>query len=272
MSNTICLAIPHTPWVPERVESMNRLYNQLAGPGPVRAFMDVPYAEFREKAPISKWARDLWAWQVAQNTDWCMQLQDDTTVAPRFWPKLQAMLASLPQDAGIIGLAATHPLAMEIARRGHRWYRTDAMLIGWAWVIRRPVLQHFLSVVTDKPFKCEDEQLGQFADHYGYKVWHPCPTLVDHDTSIASTYQNDAHSTRRPQVTWRDYGGASMEDPTWWAPGGLPEILPMPPQRMCCLCLEYPEVMHSTKTNMGICGVCIGKFIGFQFQPSIPTA
>jgi len=266
----VALAVPHTPWVPERAASMLRLRDALQEGG--GEGLRVYYREFTERKKINLWARDMWEWLAHQPVEWCVQLQDDVMIAPRFWDHLRAMLSALPDEAGIIGLASTHPMAPEMARRGHRWYRTPAMLVGWAWAIRRPVLRHFLSTLTDEPFKCEDAKMGQYAACYGHDVWHPCPTIVDHDTTIKSTYANDQHSTRRPQCTWRDYGEASMSDPSWWSPSGMPECLPMPPQRMCCLCLEHSEVMHSMKTNLGVCGVCIGNFIGLQFQPDIPTA
>jgi hypothetical protein len=37
-------------------------------------------------------------------------------------------------------------------------------------------------------------------------VWHPTPTIIDHDVDLKSTYGNDRHLYRRPQVTWEDMG------------------------------------------------------------------
>lgn len=296
VSTTIALAIPNTPWVPERAASMGRLREDLgiiqhgdmgedgcSGITPLEdgwcaraeassAGLD-HYREFTDKAPNWVWSVDLWKWLISTGAGWGLQLQDDTMTAPCFWPAIRAMLSSLPTEAEIVGLSSVHPMAMEMARRGHRWYRTTHLVVGWAYAVRIPTLAEFLTrrdALIEKHGKgCEDVLLGQFAAESEKNVWHPCPTIVDHDTSIPSSYQNDHHSTRRPQVTWRDYGEGSMTDTSWWKPSGLPQILPMPPQRVCWFCLER-GIKAESRTGAGICGVCLGACIGSFLQGGTP--
>lgn len=266
----IALAIPHTPWVPARVESMTRLRSQL-GYEPVDASWPLggpdEYREFTDKEPNWVWSVKLWQWLHDTGAEWCLQLQDDVEVAPCFWPALRAALAALPADAQVVGLSAVHPLSLEIARQGHRWHRTPGMLVGWAYVLRRDFLGRVLAARTagggNPP--CEDVILGQFAQMSG-GVWHPTPTLCDHDTSIPSSYANDHHSHRRPQVTWRGYQEADLVSPEWWAPPQIVPTLPMPAQRECWFCLENPIMGASGKTGAGICGQCLGAILGMTLQ------
>jgi len=244
---------------------MARLKAQLDVP----AWSDRIYHEFTDRAPNWVWSVELWQWLYDTGAEWCMQLQDDVVAAPCFWPALRAMLSSLPEDADIIGLSAVHPMATEWARRGHRWYKTDCLLVGWAYVIRREAMGIFLDQRADLTRRygkaCEDVLLGQFARETERGVWHPCPTIVDHDTSIPSSYQNDDHSTRRPQVTWRDYGEGSLTDPTWWKPGAKTATLPMPSQRLCWMC-QAEDIRAQSSNGVGICGKCIGACLGSFMQ------
>ena len=277
---TIALGIPHTPWVPARVESMARLRGELeihehddtndesgypacSGTEALEKGMCGPplgpahYREFTDRAPNNVWAEALWTWLHETGADWCLQLQDDVMVAPCFWPAIRAMLSALPPDADIVGLTSTHPMAPDVAKRGHRWYRTEANLVGWAYCIRREALGEFLEGRAQLPPKFreqnEDEQIAEWARVSGRGVWHPVPAIIDHDTSIPSSYKNDAHSHRRPQVTWRTYDERELTDPTWWIPSGTPELLAMPPQFECWACgkeaapLRFPNGLRLGK-------------------------
>ena len=252
--STIALAIPHTPWVPARVESMARLREAAGllgdfGDGTRADF----YREFTDRAPNNVWAEALWRWLAETGADWCLQLQDDVMVAPCFWPALRAMLAAVPDDVDVIGLTSTHPMTHNIAKRGHRWYRTPGNLVGWAYCIRRVALVEFLEGRAQLPDafrkQNEDEQIAQWAEKSGRGVWHPVPAIVDHDTSIPSSYANDGHSHRRPQVTWRTFDERELTDPTWWKPSGTPEMLAMPPQFECWGCGAEP---HAVKFPSGV--------------------
>ena len=259
----IALAIPHTDWVPARAASMARLRAQLGQ-------VDGPYREFTDRAPNHVWSVALWTWLYESGAEWGLQLQDDVMVAPCFWPALRASLSALPPAAEVVGLTSLHPSSREIARRGHRWYRTDANLVGWAYAVRHDALGAFLRdrERMGESFRQqnEDEQLGLWAGQTKRTVWHPVPTLCDHDTSIPSTYANDFHSHRRPQVTWREFGEASLTDPTWWTPSGVPEKLAAPMQRVCWWCAEHQAVARSATTGAEICGMCLGMILGSQIH------
>jgi hypothetical protein len=261
---TIALAIPTSAgWVPERAESMARLREALYITGNRVAPRDTldHYREFTDRAPNAVWCEALWTWLHETGADWCLQLQDDVMVAPCFWPALRAMLSALPPEADIVGLTSTHPMTPDVARRGHRWYRTPGNLVGWAYCIRREALGEFLTARAALPEtfrkKNEDEQLAEFAMRTQRGVYHPVPSIVDHDTSIPSSYANDKHSHRRPQVTWRTFTEQELTDPTWWKPSGEPEMLPMPPQFECWWCGKGQAVARSGVSGALICRTCI---------------
>lgn len=242
---TIALAVPHTPWVPERAESMARLREAAGllgdfGDGTRADF----YREFTERAPNHVWCVDMWDWMYNTGADLCLTLQDDVMVAPCFWPALRAMLAALPEDADVVALTSVHPMAPDVAKRGHRWIRTPGQIVGWAYAIRREALGEFLEGRKAMPeaFRKmnEDEQVGEWVRASGRSAYQPVPTIVDHDTSIPSSYSNDKHSHRRPQVTWREFSEGQLTDPTWWKPSGEPELLPVPAQFDCWACGKEP--------------------------------
>ena len=245
---TIALAIPHTPWVTERAISMGAIRDALHIHGTADGIGADSYREFTDRAPNSVWCVEMWEWLANTGADWCLQLQDDVMVSPSFWPALRAMLASLPADADVVGLTSTHPMAPEIARQGHRWYRTPGNLVGWAYCIRRTALVEFLAIRSELPetfrAKNEDDQIAEWAAKSNRGVWHPVPAIVDHDTSIPSSYKNDDHSHRRPQVTWRDFPEASLCDASWWIPSGTTHMLPMPSQFDCWGCGQEPQAVR----------------------------
>lgn len=266
----IALAIPHTPWVEARADNLVKLFIDLAlaidPTGRPVSVGDPPGDEvevrlFTERAPNTVWAEKLWTWAAETDADWLLQLQDDVFVAPYFWPSLRAMLSALPPEAEVVGLASVHPMAPEIARRGMRWYRTPGNLVGWAYAVRRESLKKFLAdrqrLGATFCSQNEDEQLGLWAHKTGRMVWHPCPAICDHDTTIASSYENDAHTLRRPQVTWRTFDEREMMDTTWWKPSGVPDLLNYAPARACWWCMERPIKFTSAATGAGICGHCI---------------
>lgn len=253
----IALAIPHTPWVPERVASMQRLRTALDLSSPQQPIAH--YREFTDREPNTVWAEKMWRWLVSTGAEWCLQLQDDVEVAPNFWPALRAMLGSLPSEAGIVGLTSVHPMAsLEIARRGERWYRTPSQLVGWAYALRRDVLETFLTWRERPGVKQlnEDEQIANFATVSGLGVWHPTPAICDHDTGIKSNYGNDACTMRRPTVTWRAYQLGDIESVDWWRPNGMPECFDTPVQRACWFCRVNREYFKSG-TGASICPSCI---------------
>lgn len=200
-------AISHTPWIPARVESLARLLAEL---GPLGR-TDLPGTEVRifdERAPNWVWSETMWRWGAETQAHHVAFLQDDVEVAPNFWPALHAMLEAVPDQ--VIGLESAHPEGKSLALEGHRWATTSDYLVGPGYVLPRALLEEFLRWRRDalRPKAVEeiseDSLIGLWCWCTGRRVWHPIPTIIDHDTSIESTYGNDAHSCRKPSVTWKD--------------------------------------------------------------------
>lgn len=222
------LAISHMPWLPERVRSMYRLREQVSAEWPqVANGTSTYYKEFTDRAPNWVWSEQMWSWaaDLAGITE-CVFLQDDVVVAPNFWGALEAMTRHPWQ---IMAFHCAHPAARGFFREGKRWYTTADGLIGIGYVLRQDTLKAFLQWRTEmlKPriFERinEDDQINLFAMANNIKIWHPVPTIVDHDLSLDSTYGNDHHMYRRPQVLWTDLDMMgmhveSMEQPEWWGP------------------------------------------------------
>ena len=252
---SVCLVIPHTPWIPARVKSMQRLRDQLGK-------WDGPYLELTERASNKQWPRKMWQWALDSGADTFCTLQDDTLIAPCFWPALRAMLPSVGEHA-VLGLSAVHPIGVEIQRQGLRWYRTQSWLVGWAYAMRRPALAGFVAWYDDNPELVarhnEDDLINEWVRASGRTTWHPVPTLVDHDTSIESTYANDSHVHRRASVTWRDYGEGSLTDPDFWLPSGEPPLLPVPAPHECWFCLKRPGHAASSTSGARICRLCVAQ-------------
>ena len=107
--NTIALATPHTPWIPERVESFDRLTASLGVDLPFDDWPhNITYRAFTDRESNRVWSQKLFRWALDTGASHLLQLQDDAIVAPRFWPILRAMIEAQPTR--IIGLEATHPL------------------------------------------------------------------------------------------------------------------------------------------------------------------
>ncbi len=215
----IALGISHTPWVPERVASCNRLLEQLdvqAIDGGYMAPEHVVVRMISDRAPNDVWSERMWRWAAETDAEWCLFLQDDVEVPDNFWPALRALLEALPAEAEVLGLETAHPAAGALCDEDVRLMTTADGLIGVGYAIRREALVAFLewrrtklvdgwrTAAGGKPALTEDTMIGLWCLATGRRVWHPIPTIIDHDTSIASTYGNDDHANRRPVVTWKD--------------------------------------------------------------------
>lgn len=252
---TIALCIPHTPWVPARVESMQRLRDQLGK-------WDGPYLELTERASNKVWPVTMWRWALESGADYFLTLQDDVMVPPYFRRALDAMLPHLP-PRNVLGLSAVHPMGVEIARQGHRWYRTRSWLVGWAMLFHRADLAEFVAWHAANPELAaqynEDDLVNRWVHGSGRFTLHPVPTIADHDTSIESSYANDHHVHRRSSVTWRDFGEGSLCDPDFWLPSGTPKLLPVPKPRHCWFCLTREAEVESHITGASLCRHCCGQ-------------
>jgi hypothetical protein len=226
------------------------------------------YREFTEKLPNSVWSSQMWEWLLETGADWCLSLQDDVEVSPYFWGALGAMLEVLETSgATVCGLSSVHPIQVELARQGHRWYRTRSHLVGWAYAIRREALGEFMywraAHKAIAQTMTEDSLLNHWITVSGHDTWHPIPTIVDHDTTIDSSYANDTHVHRRPWITWRDFTAGSLTDPAFWRPNGPVEsvpLLPTPAPKMCWACLERPAKVGAGLVML--CQSCVAQAAG----------
>ncbi len=204
MSHRFSLAITHTPWVPERVEPMKRLYADLfAEDGDY-----VVYKCFNEKAPYWVWSEKMWDWSASKEVDWCIFLQDDAEVSPNFFKRLESIIADTACE--VIGLQVAHPIATHYAAEGHMGFTTTDGIVGVGYAIKRRALDHFLvwrAGLAQEALEAitEDSLVGIWCSITGHKVYHPLPTIVDHDTSVPTTYAelgNATHANRRSLVRW----------------------------------------------------------------------
>lgn len=222
---SISLAIPHTPWIPERVETLKRLRQSL---GLGENLDELPeelstYALFTERAANHVWSGDMWRWGATQSTTHFLSLQDDVLVAPNFWRALEAMLVAVPDE--VIGLEAAHAAGPALNLEGWQWYTTSDMLVGVGYVMPTSLLNEFLEwrATKLKPGSIEklteDTMIGVWCLATGRRIWHPIPTIIDHDVTVASTYGNDAHANRRPTVRWHAEKSEQekLEQPGRWA-------------------------------------------------------
>lgn len=270
--NTIALAIPHTPWIPERRVSFDALIEALDAPtgdpingnllhahGPLRVFSD------RESNRV--WSQKLFRWALETGATHLLQLQDDALVAPRFWAILNAMIEAHPNR--IIGLEATHPLAPVQHRAGRRWYR-DHWLIGVGYVVPCWQLERYVEWCEKHPERVaktnEDSLLSEWSYEDGVDIWHPIPTIIDHDIGVPSTYGNDGHHEfsmyRRPLVTWREVDSPGLEDPAYWrvTEDGAPK-LPGPGTQLCWFCAQAAGPITSPVTGARLCKGCLAKCV-----------
>lgn len=230
------------------------------------------YREFTDKAPNQVWSVEMWRWMLETGAEFCLTVQDDALAAPCFWPALRAMLTQLPRGH-LLGLSGVHPMAAEVARRGHRWYRTTSWIIGWAYGLWREDLEDFLDWRTSDEGEAftaaiapngEDAVLNHWTGTIAKRdVWHPVPTVVDHDVSIDSSYDNDDHGHRRPWVTWHRYAEADLVRPEFWLVNGRePVHYHTVPQHLCWWCMRNKPVRGSQVTGAAICALCLVQTLG----------
>ncbi len=208
------LAVSHTPWVPERVESWRRLREELACQS---VFAELAaYRVFDERAPNHVWSLQMWTWAAERDAEWCVFLQDDAMVSPCFLEELQGICEGNACD--VIGLQVASPLAVPLAEAGYPGFTTSDGLVGVGYAIRREALHCFLEWREENLESgavetiSEDSLIGLWAAVTGNRIYHPIPTIVDHDVSLQSTFNNDHHTNRRSRVRWDTYTGDNWED------------------------------------------------------------
>lgn len=194
------LAITHTPWIAERKVPFERLLAQV---GPADSWYAFKIVD--ERAKNWEWSVNMWRWAASQDVTHCLFLQDDALLAPDFQHQLGKLVKKHQNE--IIGLQVAHPAAMFAAENGHTWMTTADALVGVGYLLPKHVLEEFLgwrSNLKEGAVEAisEDTLVGLFALCTGRKIYHPLPTLVDHDVSVPSTYLNDGHVNRQSRCRW----------------------------------------------------------------------
>ncbi len=223
----LALSITHAPWEGQRVASMARLRGAL-GIADGRCAEVVAYHEETQRAPWWIWADSQWRWgESCEQATHALFMQEDSVVPPVFWPALKAIVAAHPAD--LIALHCPHPGSMKLAREGVHWCSTADGLVGLAYVFPRGLLREFIRWRetslrpggASAPELAEDSFINVWCVSTGRRVYHPIPTIVDHDTSLRSTWGADSHAYRRPRVLWSDgeacgWTPEDLERPEFW--------------------------------------------------------
>jgi hypothetical protein len=272
----LSIGIPHCAARPERRATLARLLDSL-GPIPDDMVLKV----FDEPGPHWVWSREMWSWGLATDAPWFLQIQDDQVVPPNVLRAVRAMIAGSPAGCDVIGAFAVHPLGREIARQGGRWYRTRAWLMGGMYLFTRSYLKDFVPWVKANEARarvtCEDSLSNFFTNETGRDVFHPCPSLCEHDLSIPSTWMQQAtdmgvpdpalHGNRRPTVSYKDFLPSELERAEFWEqPGGLVRLLPDSCGPLCWFCISEPAFISSTETGVHVGPNCFSKMAGVAAQ------
>jgi len=202
---SFALSITHCPWIPARAHSMSLLRTALGVHGD-RCDHAVAYHEESQRAPWWLWSENQWRWGAEQSASHVVFLQDDAVAMPRFWEALAAMVSARSRD--VISLHCIHPATMTLARKSVRWASTADGLIGLGYVFPTDALRAFLAW---RPVHLrsgaaqelsEDSHINVWAVSTDRRILHPIPTVIDHETRIAST--NADQTAGRPRVIWSD--------------------------------------------------------------------
>lgn len=265
----IALAVPHAAHKPGRKESLARLGEMLGlpllGEGPAGWSTEpfpLQWRVFSEKEPHWEWSKRLWRWGYESGADYLVQLQDDVMVPANFHKALVALLTAHP-TAGIVALMNIHPLAREIGRMGGRMHRTRAWLLGNGYVLSRAILSEFVPWVERNEQKArlysEDALINAFAAETARDVFHPVPSLVDHDVTVPSTWGADNHGHRTATVSWKNYMPAEIEDPLFWKHPGEIRMLTNALRPFCWFCQNEEAFISSHETGVHIGPNCFAR-------------
>jgi hypothetical protein len=189
-------AVSHTPWIPERVASMERLREMLdvsvVGGEPCCVHTN-SYFEMTDRAHVSVWSGRMWqqAYEQLDGEGHAVFLQDDDRVPSGglFWSALRAILAVVSDE--LIGLHLHHPGAVAARRAGERFVTTTSC-VGVGYALPAALLADFLQWRAELPADLvyrtsEDNLLDAWAIARRRRVWHPVPTIVRPDRALGST-------------------------------------------------------------------------------------
>lgn len=215
----VSLAVPHTPWRPERAASLQRLLGYAGQSSFTKIFQD------RESHPV--WTEKAWQWSVSQDVDYCLFLADDTMYTGdlgRFWDWVRALNEGNPGQ--IMGLTSQDPRATRLMRSGYNWYTFTAWTVGWGYSLPKKDLVEFLAWRAVQPKEMwstwgDDQLINIWCYETNRQTWHPLPTLIDHDTTLESTVDHPIETEGRREANTKarpDSLGDYLYDPKTWVP------------------------------------------------------
>lgn len=232
---SLVVAVSHTPWIPERARSMERLRQAFGVHGSPEYGADIPrgtglaYFEMTDRAHVSVWSGRMWqrALEMSRGEGHCAFFQDDDE-GPRFvLEALRAILDVVPDQ--LIGLHLHHPGAVAAHRAGERFVTTTSC-VGVGYVLPAPLLADFVSWRASQSAEylyrtSEDNLLDAWAIHRKRRVWHPVPTVVRPDRTLGSTGGGggrdaaDDQYMRSTVLSWEGFKPEDLKDPAWWRAG-----------------------------------------------------
>ena len=247
---------------PERRASLDRLRMQL-GPWTNDAST---YFEVADKCPHPDWSRRLWEtgrdMTAGDPTAQFVTIQDDVVVPDNFAAILQAIYSIWPDR--IVSLFNVHPISRELARAGGKMYRSRAFVLGVGYSIPGSLMVEFCEFRKRNDqaarMRSEDSFVALWAVETGRDIYHPMPSLVEHDLSMPSTWGADQHGNRSATVSFRDYSAAELERPDFWVHPGTPRLITDHLGPRCWLCVDpaHPEIGEQAFMTFEPSGVAIG--------------
>lgn len=222
MSTQFALAIPHCPWDPHRVQNLSKLKERLEIRNDHDECDHARVSIFASVGPTPNWiwSDKLFRWLAEQDTEWSLQVQDDVLLVPEFWDVLKAAVAGAETaGAEAISLFTIAPPAPHFAHQGCNWLTTTDWMVGPAWLVKTKFLRDQFVPFRDRRLRTgwnepdpqtkrlrsglnEDTLLGLGCAAFGKRIWNPLPALVDHDTSIGSTYGNAGGKYNKSSFNW----------------------------------------------------------------------
>lgn len=242
----LALAIPNCAFDPHRIRSLALLKEKLG----IRNDRDecdrAEVAVFPSVGPTPNWvwSAKVFDWFESRDSEWSMLIQDDVLPVPGYWDVAEAAISSA-SAAGAEAFCFFNviPPAPSFAQQGCNWLTTSDWMVGPNWVVKTSFMRNEFAEFRKKRLRAgwntpgpngrlasglnEDTMLGLALASYGKKIWHPIPSLTDHDTSVASTYGNSGFAFNRASYAWDAWARApravaDLKDPAYWVPRNPP--------------------------------------------------
>lgn len=206
-------AVMHTPWVPFRALTVDRLRRQIPR---LRVCAD------HDREGVWPTARRAWL-AHSQLATHHLVLQDDVGLCPGFWRGLPAMVAQAAQQP--LYLFSARPAVAKAAQlAGVRWVREPGALWAQAIVLPVPMIHAWLDWLDEQGIgddwhpEWDDVRLSLYLMAHRLDCWIPVPNPVEHLLPCGSTIGHGG--ARRISST---YTGEPIHA-TDWRPGMAPRI------------------------------------------------